>query len=754
MAVYSRKKIILALLLTIALGIFVPPNVNGTRFSKRLAGSLSNALGRQVHIGSVKFRLLPRPGFDLYDFQVLDDPNFSAEPLLLCGEVTADVRLASLWQGRLEIANLKLKNATDRTPPSLNLVYRDGHWNLEWLLGRAEQVPTAPTDKKRAEGRPRFPYIEADVGRINVKIGLEKKPYTLTNTDFALWLPAEDHWHVRLEGHPVRTDMNLGDTGTIKVEGDLKRSSDLRQMPVKLQLSWRDAQLGQLTSLVLGQNKGWRGALGLDVQLFGSLTDMHVAIDADLENLRRYDIARNSMPGLNTRCLGEYTQGLLDLNCNLPLESGAVKVNGKFSPAAPGDYQITVAAKRVPLSMLAVFALHVKRTLPDDLEATGSVDADFSLANQQWKGSGDTSTFLLRSSVAAQPFQVGPIHFHTGPPEDSATQPPKKKKHEAKITAPVPPASLAVDAFTITAGRESPIQAQANFTTAGYQVEVQGTTPLQRILELGKISGFRSRISNTTGNTDFNISMNGVWAGFAPSHLGGTAHLHDVTASIPGVGQHLLLDSGVQFTDEAVVLSNITARFEHSPVGLSGSVSAPVNCPPETRCAIQFDLHADSFGTTELARLLGPDQKNWNLPFMSGGGEKLPDFRASGTFTADTLNIARLSMEKFAAHVEIGDHALLASRINARLAGGTAQGEWRVDWNAAPVSYSGNGMLSGVAPESIGIPNLASWVTGKANMKYSLKFSGLSSADIMASATGQGDFLVANGSSQAVALDS
>ena len=131
MARPSRKKIVLALILTLALGIFLPPNINGTRFSKQLAATLSMAVGRQVKIGQVKFRLLPRPGFDLYDFEVLDDPRFNAEPLLLCGEVTADVRLTSLWQGRLEIANLKLKNAADRTPPSLNLVYYDGHWNLE-----------------------------------------------------------------------------------------------------------------------------------------------------------------------------------------------------------------------------------------------------------------------------------------------------------------------------------------------------------------------------------------------------------------------------------------------------------------------------------------------------------------------------------------------------------------------------------------------------------------------------------------------
>jgi len=254
MVAVTRKKIIVTLAVALALGIFLPPNINGARFSKRLASALSAALGRQVKIGSVKYRLFPRPGFDLYNFQVMDDPAFSAEPLLLCGKVTADLRLTSLWQGRLEIANLKLTD--DNTPPSLNLVYSGGHWNLESLLLRVEQVPTAPTAKRSAEQRTRFPYIEASGGRINIKIGPEKKPYALTNTDFAFWLAAEDTWHVRLEGHPLRTDMNLNDTGVLKLEGDLKRSPNLQDMPVKLQVSWQKAQLGQFSALIAGQDKG------------------------------------------------------------------------------------------------------------------------------------------------------------------------------------------------------------------------------------------------------------------------------------------------------------------------------------------------------------------------------------------------------------------------------------------------------------------------------------------------------------------
>src|SRR5262249_279289 len=121
MAVSSRKKIVLTIFFAVLLGIFLPPNINGARFKSRLATALSNALGRPVKIGSVSFRLLPRPGFDLYDFEVADDPAFDAEPLLRCGEVTADLRLTSLWQGRLEHANLELQNASNRDHPHLDL---------------------------------------------------------------------------------------------------------------------------------------------------------------------------------------------------------------------------------------------------------------------------------------------------------------------------------------------------------------------------------------------------------------------------------------------------------------------------------------------------------------------------------------------------------------------------------------------------------------------------------------------------------
>src|SRR5712671_6755950 len=250
----SRKKIVAVVVVILGLCIFLPPNINGARFSNRLASTLSAALGREVKIGSVKYRLFPRPGFDLYDFKVMDDPAFGAEPLLLCAKVTADLRLTSLLQGRLEIANLKLTD--DVAPPSLNLVYARDHWNLESLLLRVEQVPTAPTARRSAEQRSRFPYIEASSGRINLKVGAEKTPFTVTNTDFAFWLASEDVWHLRMIGRPIRTDKNLNDTGVIRMEGDLRRSRALRDMPLKIDVAWDKAQLGQFSNLVAGQDRG------------------------------------------------------------------------------------------------------------------------------------------------------------------------------------------------------------------------------------------------------------------------------------------------------------------------------------------------------------------------------------------------------------------------------------------------------------------------------------------------------------------
>jgi uncharacterized protein involved in outer membrane biogenesis len=116
-----------------------------SRLKSRIASSISSGVGRPVDIGSVHLRLLPRPGFDLKNLVVYDDPAFGVEPMLRANEVTAILRLTSLLRGRLEIARL------DLTEPSLNLVRgANGRWNLEALLERTARTPLAPTSKAKS----------------------------------------------------------------------------------------------------------------------------------------------------------------------------------------------------------------------------------------------------------------------------------------------------------------------------------------------------------------------------------------------------------------------------------------------------------------------------------------------------------------------------------------------------------------------------------------------------------------------------
>jgi hypothetical protein len=762
---YSRKKIAAVVLVVLALCIFLPPNINGARFSKRLASALSASLGREVKIGSVKYRLFPRPGFDLYDLQVMDDPAFSAEPLLISSKVTADLRLTSLWQGRLEIANLKLTD--DISPPSLNLVYTNDHWNLESLLLRVEQVPTAPTAKRRAEQRSRFPYIEASSGRINLKIGPEKKPYALTNTDFAVWLAAENTWHIRLEGHPVRTDMNLNDTGTVRLEGDVQRSATLRDMPVKLQASWEKAQLGQFTGLVLGQDKGWRGALSANAQISGALAALRINAVADLNNFRRFDINRDTMPQVETRCLGDYTKSILSLKCDVPLGTGGMVVTTHLAPGA-NNYDASLVATRVPMSLLAAFARESRRTLPDDFSASGDLNAAFGFHSHagvhDFHGTGMTTPFLVQSAAGEKPFAVSAMRFHVGAGDTPGVLVVKKKKGSLPIpptalTAAFEPSSLTIDAFSVQMGTATTLEVQGSVDSSGYFVSAKGMVPLERLLAFGRTTGFQSQITNTTASALVDLNISGPWANFTAPKLHGTAHLQNVAAWIPGIKDRLIFsEADAELTDTGLTLNHLTGQFEHSPVAFTGSISNPLNCAGSVPCPFAFDLHMDSLAVQDAATALGFTDKGWSIPFLSGSDNKLPDFRAEGTLSVGELKVADIPMEKFAAHVAVGDHGLLINHITAKVGGGSTQGEWKLDWSGDHPLYSGSGTVTDAALDRIGTPEtvagqLAQWVSGKAQVNYSIHFEGKNPQEMLSSASGKAEYQISNGLSQMLTVD-
>jgi len=90
---------------------------------------------------------------------------------------------------------------------------------------------------------------------------------------------------MRLKAQPVRTDFNLSDTGQLRVSGTWKRAETLRQTPLQLTAEWSHAQLGQLTKLVAGNDKGWRGGVTLTANVTGTPADLGVRTEALVEGL-------------------------------------------------------------------------------------------------------------------------------------------------------------------------------------------------------------------------------------------------------------------------------------------------------------------------------------------------------------------------------------------------------------------------------------------------------------------------------------
>ena len=204
----------LCLLLLVLLLAFIPPLINASRFQLRIASNISASIGRPVHFDRVSPVLLPLPGFTLENFVVDEDPAFGSEPILRAGEVRATLRLSSLWR-HVEFSKISLSAGSAGIDPSVNLVRNpDGHWNIESLLLQASHIQAAPTAQTYSSPARRFPYIEATGARLNLKLGQIKTPFSLTDADFALWLPEPHQWHIRIEAHPIRTDTAPGDTGT------------------------------------------------------------------------------------------------------------------------------------------------------------------------------------------------------------------------------------------------------------------------------------------------------------------------------------------------------------------------------------------------------------------------------------------------------------------------------------------------------------------------------------------------------------
>ncbi len=364
----------------VALLVLTPPLVNANRYRGKIAESMSKSLGRPVHLDNVSLHVLPVPGFTLQNLVVSEDPEFGAEPTIRANTVEATLRVSSLWHRPVEFSTVRF------VEPSVNLVRNPaGRWNLSEVLLHASRVESAPTTQGRAGPAPRFPYIEATGGRVNIKLGPEKLPYSLTDADFALWLPSARQWRVRLQGHPARTDTDITDPGTMRVEGDFQRAPTAMAVPVNLRASWHDAPLGEATRILTGTDWGWRGLLNVDATLAGTLGDARLNAKTTLGGLRRAEFFPARPLDLQITCGSAFAlhpATLTAMHCSVPddgpqplsVDAATVHLQGIGSTTA------TLRGQAIPMRWAVLWAGLFSPRVPPEPQLGGTVDLDLQRA--------------------------------------------------------------------------------------------------------------------------------------------------------------------------------------------------------------------------------------------------------------------------------------------------------------------------------------------------------------------------------------
>jgi hypothetical protein len=744
----NRSRAIVALVVIVLLGVFLPPYVTLDRLKPRVAAAMSNALGRQTRFDQITLRLLPQPGFDMTGFVVEDDPGFSAEPMIRANEVTAYLRLTSLWQGRFEVAKLSLQD------PSLNLVRNaQGEWNIEALLSRASQVPSAPTTKRRPEARPRFPYIEASDGRINFKFGDEKKPYAFAEADFSLWLAGEGEWRMRLAARPIRTDANLNDTGTIRIEGSVQRTAAAPDTMLHFDYEWEKVQLGNLTNLVWGRDRGWRGTLDVDGSVAGTPREVLLATHARVTDFHRYDILAGDAFSADARCTARYftdTQMLSAIDCHLPEGAGEVAARGNVGGLLNDrHWEVGITATDVPMGEIIRFARHAKKDMPADLTATGALDGTFSYrtlaGSNAWSGGGSTAEIQLSSRTLDAPLVIGAMRFALGPTPDPLFVPARKpgSPFRPKRTPADQPmiSRLNIQPFAVTLGGAAPVTVDGRFDREAYFLMAKGDADVGRIVALATALGLRPPQVGAKGDVHLDVALSGDWQGFAPPLVTGSAQLRNVSAEIKGINAPVQVASAtLNFSVNGVDVTNTATSFSGSSVAFQGDLHLPRGCSNLASCRVRFALISPALNLDDLNRLFNPrfHVQPW-YHFVVGNAQTtgLLRLQAEGTLATPRLVVKAATINHVQANVVMSGGRLGLKNLTAEIFGGKHKGDWSADFTGTVPVYSGAGTIDKADIAQLAGLTKESWGAGPVSGEYKFSAAGDALADIVGSASGE-----------------
>ncbi len=695
-----------AVVLLIAL-LIVPPFISVRRYKNQITEVISESVGRPVRLSSIELRILPRPSFVITDLVVQEDPAYGAEPVLHANSVTASIRLLPLWwRARLEISRISVDEA------SLNLVRNgEGHWNLDSFLRSA--AARAKTGERDGGAMP-FPYLEATDSRINIKDGVEKLPYSLVNADVSFWQDSPGDWRVRLKGQPARTDvsLDLADTGIVRLEGRMRRAPELRSVPIHLDGEWREAQLGQLTRLVLGDDQGWRGDLTGEIHVDGTADAAQVSTRLRAAGVHRAEFAPASPIDFDASCslIYHYSDRSLEkLLCDSPVGNGRARLTGEVQghEASP---RLTLELDRVPAQLALDTLRTVRSGIDPSLQASGAISGRIDYTAVDELAGGSPAPFPTRPGARSARIHAPPPGPLSGSISivglrvsgDALVRPIQVPKVTVEPAPGQPPALIAT--VSLSEGAPAPLNFTARLSMNSYQVGIRGAAAWPRLKELAHVAGVghASDLDNLDGPpATLDLTASGPWLHEpAPLHqeISAATSLPAAPPLLGGPSDHvigaLLLHAATwkaNFLANSVDIANATLRFDengarwdpvaftYGPVKGTATLTVPGACAAPEKCAPQFTVNFGSLDAAALqAAILGARKPGTLLASLlshlrPASAPAWPELNGSvvahalvlGPVTLDDVN-ATIRIQPDGADIESLDAGLFSGHVHAK----------------------------------------------------------------------------------------
>ena len=798
--VRERLRTALAAIAILVLLLVVPPLININHYRGRITELISRSLGRPVHLSSVQVRLLPWPGFEISDLSVAEDPAYGAEPVLHASTVIATVRLLELLRGRIEIGKISVDSA------SLNVVRAaPGRWNLDPLFRTAAEK----TGSARGGGRvPRLPYLEATDSRVDFKDGVEKLPFSLVDADLSFWQENPGEWRIRLRAQPARTDVSLyqEETGIVRLEASVQRAPSLSQMPLHLDLDWRQAQLGQLARIMTGSDPGWRGDLTGELHLSGTPDTAQVTMRLRASGVHRAEFTPASPLDFDANCafIYHYAQrSLHNLTCNSPLGDGSIHITGEM-PGENAAPQFSLVADRIPLDAGLDAMRTLRSGLAPDLDAKGTVSGKIVYAVAA-AGSGSpvkAASLPKKHDGKAATEEAGPL---TGSLTVSnfalsgggLTRPLAAPKITLEpVSTPHSFSPALAGSVSFPAGGAVPLTFNVRFARSGYRVGIGGQASIVRAREIARAAGLPgTEVLSSLAGEPIAIDLTAAGPWLVPEQFSltnGASPASAMVAPLPQsseatgdpstetpvadtlIGTVTLRNANwrADYLANHVEISEATLHLDNGDVSLDpvafsygllkgrASLAIPLDCPadqlaPEAApqpCPVNFEMHFGDLdaGALETA-LLGARQKGTLLSDLIDRFDpsKAPPWpQLEGTVNADSLVLGPVELQHLSAAVRILAASAQITSLDANLFGGTVSASGSLLKPATTEDkpdYTFEGDFEKLNAADVGRLMGLGWAGQPLSGHGKVELSGYTDRDLAASAKGTLHFEAHNG---------